>query len=233
MWLLGFAGGTRAAIRFANEILGTNHKKEHAMTNRLSQVVAVVVFLTSCLAQVAESNEKLTEQARKEFSAGEFADAERDFRELTKQDPSNLESQVYLGQALFRQEKYSESVVPYEKARELEKGGSRLTSDQHRILVDQLAMAYGISGDLKKTGALLESAIRDDPEYPINYYNLACTYAEEGDKSKVLSNLSLAFQHKEHALKGERMPNPRTDSSFKKYAQDDDFLKLMKALGIK
>ena len=92
-------------------------------------------------------------------------------------------------------------MIPYEKARELEASGSKLSSDQHRVLIDQLAMAYGISGDLKKTHALLESAIQDDPEYPLNYYNLACAYAEEGEKGKALTNLSLAYQRKEHVLK--------------------------------
>jgi len=75
---------------------------------------------------------------------------------------------VYLGQALFRQAKYAESVGPYEKVREMERSGNKLSSDQHRIVVDQLSMAYGISGDLKKARALLEDAIRQDPEYPIN-----------------------------------------------------------------
>jgi predicted Zn-dependent protease len=115
----------------------------------------------------------------------------------------------------------------------LERTGSKLAADQHRILVDQLAMAYGISGDLKKSRALLESAIRDDPEYPLNYYNLACAYAEEGGKGKAFTNLSLAFQHKEHVLKGAQMPDPRTDSSFQKYLGDEDFIKLMAKLGYK
>jgi predicted Zn-dependent protease len=204
------------------------------MKTCLFQAVAVfVATATLCSPQVPASNQRLAAQARQEYAAGKFADAERDFRELTKRDPSNIEGQVYLGQALFRQEKYAESVLPYEKARELERKGTKLTSDQHRILVDQLAMAYGISGDLKKSRALLESAIRDDPEYPLNYYNLACTYAEEGDKAKVLTNLSLAFQHWGRVLKGEQMPDPRTDSSFQKYVRDEDFMKLMARLGYK
>jgi tetratricopeptide (TPR) repeat protein len=203
------------------------------MKTRLFEVVAVlfIVSVTSTAAQLADSNEKLTEKARQEYAAGKFADAERDFRELTKRDPSNVEGQIYLGQTLFRQEKYADSVTPYEKARELEKTGTRLSSDQHRILVDQLAMAYGISGDLKKSRALLETAIRDDPEYPLNYYNLACVYAEDGDKGEVLANLSLAFDRKEHVLRGEQMPNPRTDSSFQKYLRDEEFIKLLAKLG--
>ena len=186
-----------------------------------------------CYAQETPSTETLAEQARREYAAGKFSDAERDFRELTKRDPSNVESYVYLGQSLFRREKYSESVGPYEKARELERNGSKLTSDQHRILIDQLVMAYGMSGEMKKARLLLDDAIQKDPEYPLNYYNLACAFAEEGDKSKVLENLSLAFQRKANILRGEKMPDPRTDSSFQKYVRDEDFVKLMAKLGYK
>lgn len=67
---------------------------------------------TPRLAQGHESDEKLIEQARHEYTAGKFAEAERDLREITKRDPSNSYAQVYLGQALFRQEKYAEAMVP-------------------------------------------------------------------------------------------------------------------------
>jgi tetratricopeptide (TPR) repeat protein len=211
----------------------TNYRGDDAMNFRswLHGTVILVFLGVSCWAQAPDSNQKLAQQAQKEYAAGKFADAERGFAELTRRDPSNIVAQIYLGQALFRQEKYPASVAPYEKARELEKNGSKLSLDQHRILVDQLAMAYGISGNLKKARALLEDAIHQDPEYPLNYYNLACTYADEGDKEKVLANLSLSFQHKDHVLKGEHMPDPRSDSSFQKYVRDEDFIKLMKKLG--
>jgi predicted Zn-dependent protease len=204
------------------------------MNRLLPLVVAASLFSPfggRCSTQVPQSIETLAVQARQEYTAGRFSDAERDFRELTRRDPSNFEGQLFLGQSLFRQEKYAESVVPYEKARQLERNGHKLNSDQHRILVDQLAMAYGISGDLKKARALLEDAVQQDPEYPLNYYNLACAFAEEDQKGKVLANLSLTFQHKDNVLKGEKMPDPRTDSSFQKYVRDDDFIKLMKKLG--
>lgn len=192
----------------------------------------ILAFLElSCWGQAPDSNQKLAQQAQREYAAAQFADAERDFAELVRRDPSNIIVEIYLGQSLFRQEKYAAAVAPYEKARELEKNGGKLSLDQHRILVDQLAMSYGISGNLKKAHALLVDAIHQDPEYPLNYYNLACAYAEEGDKEKVLANLSLAFQHKSHILKGEQMPDPRSDSSFQKYAGDKDFINLMRKLG--
>ena len=176
-------------------------------------------------------DDQLAQRARQEFNNGKYADSERDFRSLTKRNPSNVDAQLFLGESLFRQQKFADAVAPFERALELEAGGQKLTSDQHRILLDQLVISYGESGNLKKAHALLDDAIRDDPDYPLNYYNLACAYAGEGDKAKMLANLSTAFQHKDHVLKGEQMPDPRTDDSFQKYVHDPDFTKLMKQIG--
>lgn len=196
------------------------------------RLFAVLVVLSAYGAgQSSQSVEQLEAEARSEYSAGKFADAERDFRALTIRQPANIYGFVWLGNSLFQQQKYSKAVAPYEKARALESSGAKLSSDQDRILTDQLATAYGISGELSKSRVLLEDAIRKDPDYPLNYYNLACVFAEGNDKTAVLTNLSRAFQHKGHLIKGEQMPDPRADSSFQKYAEDADFRKLMKEIG--
>ena len=179
------------------------------------------------------SSTALSERALQEFRAGQFSEAERDLREITKSDPSNIYAQFYLGQTFFKEEKYADALGPYERVHTLERTAKVLSSDQRRIVTDQLVMAYGISGQLKKAHELLDDAIARDPEYPLNYYNLACAFSEEGNKSKMLANLDLAFHHKDHVLKGEQMPDPRSDSSFQKYIQDTDFIKLMKTLGFK
>jgi predicted Zn-dependent protease len=191
------------------------------------------LFLAGAIHGQTVPNATLSERALQEFRAGKYNEAARDFREIVKADPANVYAQVYLGQTLFKEEKYADALGPYEKARALEKSGKALSSDQHRILVDQLVMAYGVSGQVKKAHELLDEAIPQDPEYPLNYYNLACAFAEDGDRGKMLANLSIAFQHKDHVLKGEQMPDPRSDSSFQKYVRDDDFVKLMKAFGFK
>lgn len=167
-----------------------------------------------------------------EFRTKNFAAAERDFRELTTANSSNLMAYAYLGHALFRQEKFAEATGAYEKARALESAGKKIPQSEHRILVDQLVMSYGIGGQLGKAHSLLDEAIQKDPEYPLNYYNRACAFAEEGNKVKTLANLDLAFQKKANVLKGEQMPDPRADSSFQKYVRDSDFVNLMKKLGL-
>ena len=94
-------------------------------------------------------------------------------------------------------------------------------------------MAYGMAGQPKKARVVLEEAIRRDPDYALNYYNLACAFAELGERDRMLVNISLAFKHKEHMLKGEQLPDPRSDQSFQKYLQDKQFIKLMNELGLK
>jgi hypothetical protein len=49
----------------------------------------------------------------------------------------------------------------------------------------------------------------------------------------VLANLALALQHKTKMLKGEQLPDPRSDPSFQKYVQDPEFVKLAREFGPK
>jgi len=173
----------------------------------------------------------LGERAVREFRNNDWPAAERDFREIVKHEPSNILAQIYLGQTLFRQQHYADAAVFLQKARDLETSGKELSTVQDRILTDQLVMSYGVSGELKKIHPLLNEAIAKDPGYPLNYYNLACAYAEEGEKAKALANLQLAFDRKGDVLKGEQMPDPRADSSFQRYVREGEFVSLMKKLG--
>lgn len=79
----------------------------------------LVVMSGICLGVAQESRSPLSERANQEFRDRNFAAAERDFRELTKLNPSDLHAQAYLGHALFRQEKFTEALGPYERARDL------------------------------------------------------------------------------------------------------------------
>ncbi len=165
--------------------------------------------------------------AQRLYDSSKFADAEKGFAEITREHPDNIAALMYLGRTLFKEDKFAAAVAAYEKVRALEKSGVKLTLTQHRILNDQLAMAYGISGHSADAKALLQESVRTDPGYPLNYYNLACVSADEDDKAGVLKNLSLAFQHEDQVLPGEQMPDPSSDPSFKKYADDADFKGLL------
>jgi predicted Zn-dependent protease len=198
---------------------------------KIHQLLAVIVLSAIPSAHSQKSDDEMFREAQSHYASGKLLEAETSFADIARLHPSNVAAQMYLGQTLFREEKFAEAIAPYEKVRTLEKGGVKLSQTQHRILNDQLAMAYGISGRTADAKALLQESVRTDPGYPLNYYNLACVAADENDKASVLKNLSLAFQHKEQVLTGEKMPDPASDPSFKKYAQDADFKALLARLG--
>jgi predicted Zn-dependent protease len=199
---------------------------------RLGLLFFAAILSIDCLAQEpTKPGDKPFDKAVQEYRNNDWVGAERDFREVVKRDPNDIIANFYLGQTLFRQEKYRDAAKFFQNARDLQKSGKPLNKIQDRILTDQLVMSYGISGDLKRAQSLLDEAIAKDPEYPLNYFNRACAFAEAGDKSKAIANLTLAVQYKDNTLPGERVPDPRTDSSLQKYAQDPSVIRLAKTLG--
>lgn len=134
------------------------------------------------------------------------------------------------GNAFFNAENYKEAVVYYQKALDLEKKEQKLDRVRWRVLVDNLGMAYGISGDLANAKAVLEYGASKDPTYPMFYYNLACAYAEENDLDNAILNLKTAFRYKDNANPGEEMPDPREDSSFARFLENDTFQKTLSSL---
>jgi len=123
----------------------------------------------------------------------------------------------------YLRREYAKAVPFYEKALEQEKKKPTLDPRMWKYLVDQLGMSYGMSANLKKAKDLYEWAIQQEPEYPMFYYNLACTHAELGDKQEAARNLKLAFRYKKNMLPGERLRDPRQDSSFREYLTDPAF----------
>ncbi len=141
-------------------------------------------------------------------------------------------SMELVGQAsrLYLQHDYKGAIGPYSHALELEKVNPKLEKSLWIVLVDNLGMSYGITGNLQKAKETFEYGVSKDPEYPIFYYNLACTYAEMDDATEAKGYLQKAFDHKANALPGEGMPDPRTDDSFKKLMKNKEFRELAETL---
>jgi len=91
-------------------------------------------------------------------------------------------------------------------------------------------MSLGMSGDAKNSRAVAEKAIAADPDYPINYYNLACADAEQGNAIDAKTHLQQAFDRRANVLKGESMPNPTKDDSLLTLKKDKAFWAFVLAL---
>lgn len=58
---------------------------------------------------------------------------------------------------------YKKAIKPYQKALDLEKQERKLEKDLWIVLVDNLGMSYGITGDIKRSMAVFEYGIKEEP----------------------------------------------------------------------
>ncbi len=156
----------------------------------------------------------------------------QDKSEKKSKDDSSKVIRKYIGEgsALFSKGDYQGAIKPYQKALDLEDKNPTLEKSIWRVLVDNLGMAYGISGDLKKAKATFEYGLSKDPDYPMFHYNMACTFAEMNDEDQTIAYLRSAFKNKENMIAGEVMPNPATDDSFARFMKDEKFLNAIKEI---
>jgi tetratricopeptide (TPR) repeat protein len=133
----------------------------------------------------------------------------------------------YLGEGSrsYLQRNYSSAARSYQKALDLERQKRTLPRDTFRVLVDNLGMSYGIGGDLQKAKETFEYGLTQEPDYPMFYYNLACTYGEMKKMPEAIEELRLAYKYKANIIAGETMPDPIKDDSFRYFVGDNTFVK--------
>jgi len=145
--------------------------------------------------------------------------------------PPNSRELLDIGNALYRQSDYAHTIPPYQKAFELEKVEPQLDRNLWRALIDNLGMAYGMTGHLKEARSTFEQGIQADPTYPMFHYHLARTFAEMNDLEHAMQSLATAFRYRKNQNPGEKgMPDPRQDSSFQRFMKNETFRNLVNDL---
>ena len=159
----------------------------------------------------------------------------QDEASANSQDPIASKTMEYLGKgsAYYLKHDFKKAIVPYQKALDLDKERPTLDKTLWKVLVDNLGMSYGITGNLKKAKEVFEYGISKDPDYPLFYYNMACTYGEMDDVDKAIDYLKLAFDKKENVIPGEKMPDPSTDPSFERFMKNEKFRNALKEINQK
>ena len=134
------------------------------------------------------------------------------------------------GSIFYLRRDWTRASAHYERSLQLEKQKRALSPKQWNVLVDNLGMAYGMSGEMSKAKATFEYGAQENPTYPMFHYNLACTDSELSNFDAALEQLKLAFQYRSYSDPGESIPDPAKDDSFKRYLSDPRFAKLTKEL---
>src|SRR5258708_4094631 len=120
--------------------------------------------------------------------------------------------------------------APYFKASLAVMPGDASYATPRRITTDQLVMALGKSGDVKGSREVAEKAVASDPYYPMNYYNLACEDAEQGDAASAKKHLQDAYDRRKFVIEGAHMPDASNDDSLLKLKKDTAFWEFVMSL---
>ena len=134
------------------------------------------------------------------------------------------------GSRYFIAHQYREAIGPYKQALEIEKITPTLDKNLWRVLLDNLSIAYGITGDVTRARETLNYGVSKDPDYPMFYYNLACVAAEKGGLSETEKYLTLAFERRANIIPGETFPDARTDDSLQKFLLQKEFRQFLNSL---
>lgn len=133
------------------------------------------------------------------------------------------------GSRFFLRRDYGKAIASYQPALDLEEKEQKLTPTLWRVLIDNLAMAYGLSGNEGAAEKVLKYGISKDPAYPMFYYlmaDVADVYGERNDLNKAMEYPRLALANKENVNAGEALPDPLEDDSFKRFRKNAEFRKL-------
>jgi tetratricopeptide (TPR) repeat protein len=131
------------------------------------------------------------------------------------------------GSRAYLQGNFSVAIGPYQQALDLEKKQRTLDQTMTRVLIDNLGMAYGLTGNLAKASEIFDYGVSIDPNYPMFYYNIACVHGEKNDMENAIVYLQKAFANKAHVIPGENMP---ADDSFTRFMKNDRFVKAVTSL---
>ena len=156
-----------------------------------------------------------------------FKDFFASIKVLSDFNPSSIENFQY-GNHYYLNNNYEKAIVYYKRALEQEKIKSVLKKTSWLVLVDNLALAYGLSCDLKMAQKTIQYCLSKEPTYPMFYYTLACTYAKLNDLENSLLNLEKAVQYKPNMISGEKWPEPAKDYSFRRFRKNERFIEAAK-----
>jgi tetratricopeptide (TPR) repeat protein len=168
-----------------------------------------------------------------QFSAGDQVLFDSILKSIRIDESSGPNSMAYAqyGSGAYLKGDYKTAIRHYAKAVELNKQDHQMKQIIWRVVVDNLGMAYGMTGDLTNAKKTFEYGLSEEPDYPMFHYNMGCTYGEMGDVDQAIASLRKAFSLTANMNAGESMPNPATDSSFKRFLKNDKFRAFLSEIG--
>ena len=187
-------------------------------------VVLLLFGTLAALGQTKEARDKYN-KALKELDRQNLPKAEELLKKATAASPDWAAAQMLLGDVLFGEKKYAAAAEAYGQAHRADDAKKQLSADDRRNTLDQEGVSLAIDRRYDKALAVYRQAVTEDPEYPLYEYNYACVYSEMGDLDSALVHLKKAWGLRANMPRGQAFPDPRQDSSFRRWLNDPHFQK--------
>lgn len=149
--------------------------------------------------------------------------AEKLFNEASALAPDWVLPIYGLADMSFMQKKFDLAAKYYSKVQDMDNKSHELDKAARHDMLDQLGLSYAYDAEYKEAEGAYLAALKEDPEYPIFHYNLACVYAETRKLADALDELKQAWQLKDNMPKGQPFPDPRKDDSWRDYLDNPQF----------
>jgi tetratricopeptide (TPR) repeat protein len=191
----------------------------------LSRFAILPLILSLAISAFAANDkaEKKLSRAEVAFQRQDFYNAEKLIREAIKDDPSSIEAHSMLANLLSATRRYSQAAPEYGRVLDLDAQQRKLSPADKRRAIDGQAVSYAEIGEFDRAKSLYLAALKDDPDYAMYNYNLACVYAELHDLDSAIPYLQKSWEKRDTLPADTRFPDPRQDSSFKAYLGDPKF----------
>src|SRR5262245_52057840 len=220
---------------FVPELQGRPIRQQNMYAEFVSAGYWVDLHLSKPLYQDRDRGlfERMVKSVKFEPKKGDVADDRQSQSGHDERIAKETMQLVAQASAAYLKRDYKKAIQLYSEALDLENKRATLDKNIWRVVVDNLAMSYGIIGDNKKAKEVIEYGLSKDGSYPMFYYILACAHAEMNDLDNAIKNLRFAFNYKANMIPSEQMPDPAGDASFARFLSDPRFRKLLEEINSK
>jgi tetratricopeptide (TPR) repeat protein len=184
----------------------------------LKRVLILLLISAAAFAQTPKARQNY-DKALRDIEHHNLQHAEKLLRKAIADSPNWALAYSQLGGVYLLMNKSAAALDAYEHARDLDLKDRQLTLGGRRGVLFGIGLIYGMQHEYDKSIAVLESAIKDDPDYGPYEYNLACAYSEKGDLDQALIHLQRSWDLRDTF----KFPDVTKDSSFKRWLNNPRF----------
>lgn len=156
------------------------------MIHLLKQILFLGIVLLSVIGYSQSKTKSYIIEGNEYYQKGKYDNAEFAYKKATMEDPTSVKANYNLGNALFQQKRYKESITHYKKSADI----AATKNDKH-LAYHNLGNAFMQEKDYQNAVDNYKEALKSDPKDDATRYNYALAkkmLKKEQEKQKDQNN---------------------------------------------